>query len=208
MSSLLLFLLWIAPAAQVSSFAVPGASGLSVQIRHPDGPPWQGVAVGLSSPSGLVLPNITYTDGSGEAVFPVLCPGNDYQIRIYAESRQPFLTEDISVAAGGYTVLLINPYAAKRNRLIQLELPLNSVGDEQEFQGTKSWVVWGGVRDPLTGTYHSGSLPVQLFCPDGIYPILGGLPDPETIRWLRRGFGAKHRPEKEAPMQPELQLWL
>ena len=106
---------------------------------------------------------------------------------------------------GGYTILLLDPYATDQTSAAELTLHLSTVHDEQQSRDAKTWVEWSGVRDPLTGTYHSGSVPERLFCPDGIYPILGGLPDSETTRWLRRGFGAKYRPE-EAPAQPDFQL--
>ena len=186
MRRMLLFLLLIAPAVQAWSPFAPTAGSLSVKLRQLEGPPWYGVAVSISSPGGLVVPSLTYTDRSGEAVFPVLCPGDDYEIRIDAEGHRPLVFEDISVASDGFKMLLINPYAPLHDSLIHLELHLGSVTREQEFLGEKPWV------DVVSE---------QLTCPDGIYRIPGPL-DRETLRWLRQGFAMKQHPDPADPVPP------
>lgn len=200
MRSVLLCLLLVAPAVQASGFAFPGPGGLTVQIRDPEGRPWSGVTVIIRSIGGLVHPSYAYTDRSGEAVFPVLCPGDDYEIHVHAEGQSISVFDDVVIRTGGYVFLLIHPYSLLGESWtgLQRERGLRSVNKEPPE--TRPWVDWSGRRDPLTGAYHEAVVPERLVCPDGIYPIVDP-PDRETIRWLRRGFTMRYwtQPEEFVP---------
>ena len=192
MRTVLLALLLIAPAAQASGFAIPGISSISVQLRHPEGRPLTGVAVLIRNPGGLVVTSITYTDKLGEATFPVLCPGDDYEIRIYVEGQEPHAFEEISLKPHSSIVLLINPNAPYPGQPAGRRLDPGGAIRRQESHAAKPWVEWRTVRDPQTGSYGLATEPERLSCPDGIRPIQG-TPDRETMRWLRRGFEMKLR---------------
>jgi hypothetical protein len=201
MRTVLLALLLIAPTAQASGFLIPGTSSISVQLRHPEGRPLPGVAVLIRNSGGLVLPSITYTDRMGDATFPVLCPGDDYEIRVYVEGQEPFAFDRISLEPYSSRIFLINPNAPYPGQPAGRKLDSGGAIRRQETHAAKPWIEWRTVRDPQTGSYRLATEPERLSCPDGIRPIQG-TPNRETLRWLRRGFEMKLRIDALDPAPP------
>ena len=181
MRTVLLALLLIAPTGQASDFSILGMSSISVHLRHPEGRPLPGVAVLIRNSGGLVVTSITYTDKLGVATFPLLCPGDDYEIRIYVEGQEPHAFEQISLEPNSARIFLINPDAPYPGQPAGRKLDPGGTHRRQESHAAKTWVEWRTVTEPE-----------RLSCPDGIRPIQG-TPDRETMRWLRRGFEMRLR---------------